>query len=108
MKVVLCTCDVVYMLCRWCCVHVHVVLYTHCESGIVYMWCCVCGVVYMLCMWYCVHVIHIVLCICGTMLWVSCGHYIVTCVFVVLYNVYVYCVVLYTECRRMCCVVHSA
>ena len=68
-------------------------------------------------MWYYVHVIHFMLCILGMALWVLCIHCTATCVFVVSYGVYVYvlcctlgvgvCVVLYTECRCMCHVVHQ-
>jgi len=73
---------------------------TRCAGGVVYVWCCV----------------HVVLCICGTMLRVLCSRCVTTCVFIVLYSVYVYvlcctsvvgvCVVLYIECR-LCHVVHS-
>ena len=92
----------VYTLCRWCCVHVvQVVL---CTGGVVYMW-------------YYVHVIHVALCACGTVLCVLCSHCIMTCVFIVLYSIYVYvlcctpgvgvCVMLYTRRRCMCHVVHQ-
>lgn len=70
---------------------------------------------YMLYMWYCVHIIHVVLHTCGIVLYALCSRYIMTCVFVVLYFVYVYvlcctpgvgvCVVLYTRCRCVYCVV---
>jgi len=67
----LCTFGVVYMLCRWCCVHIV-------QIDAMYMWCCVhvvdvvlyavvsctccrCGVV---CMWCCVHVMQVLLCTC--------------------------------------------
>lgn len=78
-----CTCDVVYTLFRWC--FVQVVLCTCCTYGI--------GV-------------HVVLCVCRTCCVVGVWYYIralcsrgiVTCVFIMLYSVYVY---------LLCGVVHS-
>jgi len=53
-----CTCGIVYMLYRWC--HVHVMLCTCCAGGVVYKWYCV-HVLHLVLvyMWCCVHVIHV-------------------------------------------------
>ena len=56
----------VYMLFRWC--RVHVMLCTRCVGSVVYGFYCV-HVVHMVLvyMWYCVHVVQVVLRACGTM-----------------------------------------
>ena len=62
-QVVWCMYDAMYMLCRWC--HVHVMLCTCCVGVL-----CTGGTVYMLYKWYwciSVHVVHDVLQACGTM-----------------------------------------
>ena len=84
-QVVRCTCGGVYVLCRWC--HVHVMLCTRCAGGVVYSWY--------------VHVVHVVLCAyrtcCVVYMWyyvcALCSHAIMTCVFIMLYVTYMYCVV---------------
>jgi len=100
---------------------------TCCEFGVVYMWsyvhvvlvmlctCGTCAAMYIMHMLYCVHVVHVMYCTCGIVLCALFSHCIVTCVFVVLYTVYVYvlcytlgvgvCVVLYVGCKCMYCVV---
>ena len=70
--VVFYTSSVVYMLYRW--YDVHAALCTCCADGSMYMW--YCGIVHM---WYCVIVLR------GL-----CSHCIMTCIFFVLYSVYVY------------------
>ena len=62
----------------------------HCAGGAVYRQCCA-QVVHMVlvCMWYYVHGIHVVLCTCNTM-YVHCVVMALTCVFNLLYIVYVY------------------
>ena len=107
MQVVSCTCDFVYTFCRWCCVYVVLcTCYTYGTS------------------------VHVVLCACHTYCVVGiqyyvcalCIHGIMTCVFIVLYFVYVYLlcrtpgvgvcmyfVVSYNGCRCMYvffCVIH--
>ena len=81
-QVVLCTCDDVHRSCRWCCVLV--VLCTCCTYGtsvhVVLCACCTCCVAGM---WYYVCAL--------------CSHGIMTCVFIVLYSVYIY---------VLCCGVH--
>lgn len=59
---------------RWS--HVHVVL-------------CTCGTCGVLCMWCCVHVVEVVLCTCGIVLYILCSHCIMTCIFMVLYDVHI-------------------
>ena len=74
-EVVPCTCDIMYTLCRWC--SVQVVLCTYCTYGT--------GV-------------HVVLCACHTCcvagmryyVYTLCSCGILTCVFIVLYYVYVF------------------
>jgi len=86
--VVQCTCGIVYMLYKWC--RVHVMFCTHYAGGVVYRWYCVHVVHAVLVhMWYYVHVVHVVVYMWYYISsWCSCG--IMTCVFVVLYSVYVY------------------
>jgi len=114
--VVLCACGAVYMLYIW--FHVQVMLCTHCIGGTMYMWYCVhvvqvvsctCDVVHMFCRWCFVEValcmcgtygtgVHVVLCACHTCcvadmryyVCALCNRGILTCVFVMLYFVYVY------------------
>jgi len=116
--VVLCTCCMSGALCRWC--YVHVVYVVMCTCGGAYMFCmwycvpvvlCTCGtmvqhtyvVVYMLCGWFRVHVMLCTHCeggvwymwqwrMCGTkcMSNMLCCHGIMTCVFIVLYSMWVH------------------
>jgi len=118
--VVLCIDGVVSMLYMHCCVQMVL-----CTNGVVYIWCSVhivymvlhiYIVVYILYMSYCVQFLHVVLCICDIFLCVLCSHYIMTCIFVVLYFMYVdvlcrtpgvgACIVLHIRCRCMCYVIH--
>jgi len=74
-KVVSCTCDVMYTLCRWCCVHV--ILCTCCTYGTgVHVVLCTCHTCCVAAMWYYVCAL--------------CNRGIASCVFVVLYSVYIY------------------
>jgi len=89
--VVMCMSSVMYTLYMWWCVHV----YRWCRVHVMLCTCYAGGVVYR---WYCVHVVHAVLCACHTCcvvyMWYYvcawCSRGIMTCVFVVLYSVYVY------------------
>jgi len=117
MQVVLCACGIVYTLCKWC--HVNVALCIGAIVYMLYMWYyCTCGIVCMLCMLCCVHVVLRACHACCVMyMWYCvcelCSHGIMTCVFSMLYLVYIYvfyctssvgvCALLYIGCRYVLC-----
>lgn len=121
----LCYNNCVHMVWRACCTYGSIYIWCYvlyCTCGVVCMWSCVdvmhvvlctCGVLYTLCCCFCVHVIHVVLLYIWNgvniihdffvYMWhyAMCSPYIVTCVFIELYSVYVY-----VLCCTLCVGVH--